>query len=344
MRDDGAPSGVRRAQHHRARLREPGELGGDHVGEPGGELRERRRCEIGLEQAPLVVGGAHVGEVAGSLLGHDTTVAASTTGRRPVGRRRRQRVAIGSHDVGRPPRFRTRCHGEPDVCQDGPTSRAPHPVLAAQAGAPGSARQLDRRERPPAYPRCLDRSPSRPRDTGAQHMSDFVPGLEGVIAFETEIAEPDKDGGALRYRGVDIEDLVGRVSYGDVWGLLVDNEFNPGLPPRRAVPDPGPLRRRPRRRAVGDRDARARRGACEPLLDIDDDDRARQPRPRVGHGDVVRRAVALAASASRWCRRPQIDKAHTVVERFMRRWRGEPDPAHVAGRRRLLRRPPPSTA
>ena len=54
-------------------------------------------------------------------------------------------------------------------------------------------------------------------------MSDFVPGLEGVIAFETEIAEPDKEGSALRYRGVDIEDLVGRVSFGQVWGLLVDN-------------------------------------------------------------------------------------------------------------------------
>ena len=40
--------------------------------------------------------------------------------------------------------------------------------------------------------------------------SDFRPGLEGVIAFETEIAEPDKDGGSLRYRGIDIEDLVGR--------------------------------------------------------------------------------------------------------------------------------------
>ena len=73
-------------------------------------------------------------------------------------------------------------------------------------------------------------------------MSDFMPGLEGVIAFETEIAEPDREGGALRYRGVDIEDLVGRVSYGHVWGLLVDNEFNPGLPPGRAVPDPGALR------------------------------------------------------------------------------------------------------
>ena len=41
-------------------------------------------------------------------------------------------------------------------------------------------------------------------------MSEFKPGLEGVVAFETEIAEPDRDGGALRYRGVDIEDLVGQ--------------------------------------------------------------------------------------------------------------------------------------
>ena len=31
-------------------------------------------------------------------------------------------------------------------------------------------------------------------------------GLEGVVAFETEIAEPDKEGSALRYRGVDIEE------------------------------------------------------------------------------------------------------------------------------------------
>ncbi len=40
-------------------------------------------------------------------------------------------------------------------------------------------------------------------------MTEFKPGLEGVVAFETEIAEPDRDGGALRYRGVDIEELVG---------------------------------------------------------------------------------------------------------------------------------------
>ena len=52
---------------------------------------------------------------------------------------------------------------------------------------------------------------------------DFKPGLEGVIAFESTIAEPDKEGSALRYRGVDIEDLVGRVTFGNVWGLLVDD-------------------------------------------------------------------------------------------------------------------------
>src|ERR687888_204715 len=32
-------------------------------------------------------------------------------------------------------------------------------------------------------------------------MNEFKPGLEGVVAFETEIAEPDKEGNALRYRG-----------------------------------------------------------------------------------------------------------------------------------------------
>jgi hypothetical protein len=69
-------------------------------------------------------------------------------------------------------------------------------------------------------------------------MSDFKPGLEGVTAFETEIAEPDKEGGALRYRGVDIEDLIGQVSFGNVWALLVDGKFGPGLPPAEPFPVP----------------------------------------------------------------------------------------------------------
>src|ERR1700761_7224690 len=87
---------------------------------------------------------------------------------------------------------------------------------------------------------------------------DFVAGLEGVVAFTTEIAEPDKDGGALRYRGVDIEDLVAQhVTFGDVWALLVDGEFGRGTPPPRAVPAPDSQRRRPGRRPGRSGDAGA---------------------------------------------------------------------------------------
>ena len=67
-------------------------------------------------------------------------------------------------------------------------------------------------------------------------VNEVQSGLEGVVAFATEIAEPDREGGALRYRGVDIEELVGAVPYEKVWGLLVDGSFEPGLPP--AVPHP----------------------------------------------------------------------------------------------------------
>ena len=61
--------------------------------------------------------------------------------------------------------------------------------------------------------------------------ADVQSGLEGVVAFATEIAEPDRAGGALRYRGVDIEELVGTVPFEQVWGLLVDGTLQPGLPP-----------------------------------------------------------------------------------------------------------------
>ena len=62
-------------------------------------------------------------------------------------------------------------------------------------------------------------------------MTEVKEGLEGVVAFRTRIAEPDREGGALRYRGVDIEELVGHVPFEQVWGLLVDEALEPGLPP-----------------------------------------------------------------------------------------------------------------
>ena len=114
-------------------------------------------------------------------------------------------------------------------------------------------------------------------DTEVKH------GLEGVVAFESEIAEPDKAGGNLRYRGVDINDLVGKVSFGRVWGLLVDDSFDPGLPP--AEPFPLPVHSGDIRVDVQSALAQlAPLWGFKPLLDIDDaqvrDDLARAPTGR----------------------------------------------------------------
>jgi len=158
-------------------------------------------------------------------------------------------------------------------------------------------------------------------------MPDFVPGLEGVVAFETEIAEPDKEGSALRYRGVDIEDLVGRVSFGNVWGLLVDGEFGPGLPP--AEPFPLPVHSGDVRVDVQSAIAMlAPSWGLKPLLDIDND----EARDNLARVSVM--AMSYVAQSARGIGRPmvpqaEIDQAHTIVERFMKRWRDNPDPRHV---------------
>ncbi|MEW2505408.1 citrate synthase 2 [Amycolatopsis sp. CA-161197] len=155
----------------------------------------------------------------------------------------------------------------------------------------------------------------------------FRPGLEGVVAFRTEIAEPDRDGGALRYRGVDIEDLAGKVSFGDVWGLLVDGRFGNGLPPAEPFPLP-----------VHTGDVRVDVQAAlpmlapiwgyEPLLDITDE----QARDQLARASVM--ALSYIAQSARGISQPavpesKVDEASTITERFMVRWRGEPDPAHV---------------
>jgi citrate synthase len=161
----------------------------------------------------------------------------------------------------------------------------------------------------------------------AKASDSFRPGLEGVIAFRTEIAEPDRDGGALRYRGVDIEDLVGKVTFGNVWALLVDGRFGPGLPPAEPFPIP-----------VHSGDVRVDVQAAlamlapiwgfKPLLDITDDE-ARDQLARVA---VM--ALSYVAQSARGLHQPavpqsRIDQCATITERFMTRWRGEPDPMHV---------------
>jgi citrate synthase len=155
---------------------------------------------------------------------------------------------------------------------------------------------------------------------------DFKPGLEGVIAFESEIAEPDKEGSALRYRGVDIDDLVGRVTFGNVWGLLVDDQFNPGLPP--AEPFPIPVHSGDVRVDVQSAIAMLTPAwGLKPLLDISDEE-ARSNLARVSVM-VLSYVAQSARGTAPAIPQSEVDKAHTVVERMMIRWRGEPDPKHV---------------
>ena len=156
----------------------------------------------------------------------------------------------------------------------------------------------------------------------------FSEGLEGVVAFTSEIAEPDKDGGALRYRGVDIEDLVAhRVTFGDVWSLLVDGRFGNGLTP--AEPFPLPIH-------TGDVRVDVQAGLAmlapiwgyAPLLDIDD----QTARDQLARASVM--ALSYVAQSARGIHQPavpqrNIDECRSVTERFMTRWKGDPDPKHV---------------
>jgi len=158
-------------------------------------------------------------------------------------------------------------------------------------------------------------------------MSEFVPGLEGVVAFETEIAEPDRDGGALRYRGVDLSELAGRVDFGQVWGLLVDDSFKPGLSP--AEPFPLPVHTGDIRVDVQSALAQlAPLWGFKPLLDID----VSQAREDLARASVT--ALSFVAQSARGQNSPmvpqkRVDEGRSITERFMIRWQGEPDPRHV---------------
>jgi citrate synthase len=152
-------------------------------------------------------------------------------------------------------------------------------------------------------------------------------GLEGVVAFATEIAEPDRAGGALRYRGVDIEDLVGNVPFEQVWGLLVDGTLQPGLPP--AIPHALNWRSGDPRVDVQSALAQlAPEWGFQQLIDISD----QEARDNLARASVM--ALSFVAQSARGTGRPpvpqrDVDQATSIPERFLIRWRGEADPRHV---------------
>jgi len=158
---------------------------------------------------------------------------------------------------------------------------------------------------------------------------DFKPGLEGVVAVETEIAEPDREGGALRYRGVDIEELVGHVPYEKVWGLLVDGSLEPGMPEPEAY-EPSRLT------GSAPSDAQAEIAHLSgvwglgQLADVSDE----QARDDLGRLSaqmmaIVARSARVADGQREAVPDAVVAKGASAAEKFLLRWRGVADPAHV---------------
>jgi citrate synthase len=155
---------------------------------------------------------------------------------------------------------------------------------------------------------------------------DFKPGLAGVVAFETEIAEPDRDGGSLRYRGVDIEELVGHVPFEQVWGLLVDESLQPGLPAAYCELDVrtgGHMSELQSMLAI-----LSGRWKLGQFIDIDDE-QAKEDLRRLSAA-----ALSIVAQSARGSDLPAVPESRvlegeTAAERFLLAWRGEADPNHA---------------
>jgi len=158
-------------------------------------------------------------------------------------------------------------------------------------------------------------------------MTEVHHGLEGVVAFETEIAEPDKEGSALRYRGVDIEEIVGRVPFENIWGLLIDGSYTPGLAP--AEPYNLPVH-------TGDVrvDVQAAVAMLAPAFGFGQTYDISDEQARADLGRVAVMVLSYAAQSARGLNMPvvpqsEVDTGRTLAERFMIRWKGEADPKHV---------------
>src|SRR5947207_3238686 len=160
-------------------------------------------------------------------------------------------------------------------------------------------------------------------------MNEFRPGLEGVVAVETEIAEPDREGGSLRYRGIDIEELVGRYPYENVWGLLVDDDLESKMPNPEPYEPAGLTGNAP-----ADLQAETARLAGEwklGKLNEISDEQAREDLGRLSAQmmAIVARSARVADGQTDTVPEDVVARGTTAAERFLLTWRGEADPRHV---------------
>jgi citrate synthase len=159
--------------------------------------------------------------------------------------------------------------------------------------------------------------------------NDFKPGLEGVVAVETEIMEPDREGGMLRYRGVDVEPLIGKVTYENVWGLLVDDDINSKMPEPEPYEPAGLTGRAP----SDLQHETARMSGVWGLGKLNEisDEQAREDLGRISAQmmSIVARSARIADGKTDDVPDEVVAQGKTAAEKFLLRWRGEADPRHV---------------
>ncbi len=160
-------------------------------------------------------------------------------------------------------------------------------------------------------------------------MNEFKPGLEGVVAVETEIAEPDREGGVLRYRGIDISELVGHHPYENVWGLLVDNDLDVTMPEPEPYEPVGLTGNAP-----ADLQAETARLAGRwqlGKLNEISDEQAREDLGRLSAQmmGIVARSARIADGKTDVVPADVVAQGQTAAEKFLLQWRGEADPKAV---------------
>jgi citrate synthase len=160
-------------------------------------------------------------------------------------------------------------------------------------------------------------------------MNEFRPGLEGVVAVETAIAAPEREGGSLRYRGYDIEELVGRFPYERIWGLLVDDDLDSVMPDPEPY-EPGALTGNAPADLQGETARLAGAWSLGKLNEISDgqarEDLGRLSAQMMG---IVARSARVADGRTDAVPDEVVARGETAAEKFLLRWRGEADPRHV---------------
>ena len=149
-----------------------------------------------------------------------------------------------------------------------------------------------------------------------------------ALPWQTAVAEADGEADMLRYRGVPLDELVGQVPFGPVWGLLVADDFAVTPPPAERFPLPA---------HTGDVRADVQSALAllapvwgfRPLHDIT----LAQARDQLARASSM--ALSFVAQSARGNDVPvvpqrEVDRSHDIVERFLIRWRGDPDPRDVA--------------